>query len=631
MSIKLSIIIPCYNAEPYIHELLECLDKQMTDEAEVILIDDGSDVPLKLKKDYPWISHFSRQRNSGISKTRNKGLELAKGELINFVDADDLVAENYVEYVIGKLDVPDWDYMDLSWKSLEDNRFIYKLKSDSDSLPNPSASTRVFKRAFIGDVRFSEIKDAAEDEDFTRHLQIRKAKHICATEIMYFYRVTTPGSNCKRFMAGLTKTHRIGYYFKQVTKDMTYLIDEFKELEKMHEIFLLTEKNEIPELEVYSNVITPQKMQVYVAKGEPCRFFDIIPHAVETQVVIYTSNTSLISGIATFTYSFCKHMSEYYDIAVVYDNIPAEQLTKLVPLVKCIKNDIKQPIVCDTVIMNSILDRIPENIKYRESVQMVHCLKQQNFKIPQNRDHIVNVSQASKDSFGDEAKNSIVINNLTAPPLKTTKALLLVSSFRAGATDKQGNDDRCRKFAALLDKAYIKYIWLYFSDRPIKNEPDNMIYCGYRDNIKPYVAKADYMVLLSGAEAYSYSLLEALEQHTPVIVTPLAQNEDMGIVDGQNGYIVPFEVEGFDAKKILTVPRFTYKHNNAKIVKQWRKLLGDSTPKGDYKPAEKIAVCVSREYRDIQLDELLHIGDVRVMSYDRALELLNKGFVRIVG
>ena len=49
MSIKLSIIIPAYNAEPYIHELLECLDKQMTDEAEVILIDDGSDKSIEIK------------------------------------------------------------------------------------------------------------------------------------------------------------------------------------------------------------------------------------------------------------------------------------------------------------------------------------------------------------------------------------------------------------------------------------------------------------------------------------------------------------------------------------------------------------------------------------------------------
>lgn len=629
MSIKLSVIIPCYNAEPYIHELLERLDPQMTDETEVILIDDGSTKPLKLKKDYPWISHFIRQKNGGISKARNRGLELAKGELINFVDADDLVATNYVEYVIGRLDTPDWDYMDLSWKSLEDNRYTFKLNSDNDSLPNPSASTRVFKRSFIGDVRFPEKKDAAEDEDFTRHLQIRKAKHICATEIMYYYRVTTPGSNYKRYMEGKTKTHRIGYYFRHVTADMTDLVDEIKKLEEVHEIFLLTEKNEIPELELYANIVTPQKMRVYEAKGEPCRYFEVLPHPIETQVVIYTSQTTLISGIATFTYNFCKQMSKYYDITVVYDNMPSEHLMKLVPIVNCVRNNIQTPIMCDTLIMNSIRDKIPVNIQYKKSVQMVHCIKQSDFKIPENRDVIVNVSKASKDSFGESAKNGKVLHNLCDVE-KTHKALMLVSSFRVDANDKQGNDDRCRKFAKLLDDNGIKYIWLYFADKKMQNEPENMVYCGYKSDIKPYVAKADYTVLLSGVEAYSYSLLESLMVCTPVIVTPLEQNADMGIIDGQNGYIVPFDVDGFDVKKILKIPRFEYKSENTEIIKQWRKILGDSTPKGDYKVAENVAVCVIREYRDMQLNEILSRGDVRTMPYNRALELVSKGFVRMV-
>ena len=53
MSVKLSIIIPCYNAEPYIYELLDCLDKQMTKEVEVILIDDGSKTPVL--SNYKWL------------------------------------------------------------------------------------------------------------------------------------------------------------------------------------------------------------------------------------------------------------------------------------------------------------------------------------------------------------------------------------------------------------------------------------------------------------------------------------------------------------------------------------------------------------------------------------------------
>ena len=625
MSVKLSIIIPCYNADPYVYELLDCLDKQVTDEVEVILIDDGSKEPVKT--DYEWCK-LIRQENSGISASRNKGLDMAKGKVVGFVDADDLLGENYCSYIISRAD-EDWNYMDLSWKSLEDSRYTYRLRGDNDGLPNPSASTRVFKRDFIGDVRFNKNKDAAEDEDFTRHLGLNHAKHVCATDILYYYRVTTPGSSYKRFLEGRSKTKRIGYYFHRVTKDMTYLIDEFKELDKMHEVMLFTHHNELPELEPYCQIKMPTPIQVSEMRGEPNTFMKLLPRIIETQVVIYTSQTSLISGIATFTYSFCKRMSEFYDITVVYDNIPSEQLTKLIPIVKCIKNDVKQQIVCDTIIVNSIRDRIPINIKYRQSVQMVHCLKQQDFVIPQGRDYIVNVSQASKDSFDDEAKDSVVIHNMTVSE-KTKKALLLVSSFRVDAKDKQGNDERCRKFARLMDDVGIKYIWLYFADKPIKTAPENMIYCGFRKDIKPYVKKADYLVLLSGAEAFSYSLLEALELHTPVIVTPLAQNADMRILDGVNSYVVPFEVDGFDVKKILKRPSFSYNHDNRAIVNEWRKLLGDSKPKGDYKPMESVNVVVTREYRDMQLNETLQRGDTRTMPYERALELVSKGFVRIV-
>lgn len=625
MSIKLSIVIPCYNAEPYIHELLDCLDKQMTNEVEVILIDDGSDKPVKTE--YKWVNLF-RQKNGGISKARNKGLNMAKGQFVWFIDADDLIADNAIEYVLKKLD-QECDYMDLSWKSLEDNRYTYKLNSDSDGLPNPSASTRIFKRSFIGNVRFNEKKDTAEDEDFTRHLQINKAKHICATEYIYFYRITTPGSKYKMFLEGRTNTKRIGYYYKTVTKDMTYLIDEIKKLDEEHEVMLFTANNQIPELEVYCQIKTPTPINVSEARGEKQHFMKVIPTPIETQVVIYQKDIGEFGGRETFIYSFCKQLSKYYDITVIYDAISTSQLTKISKICLAMRNNPQIPIVCDTLIMNSILDKKPQHIEAKRVVQMVHCIQQGNFQIPKGRDVIVNVSQASKDSFGESSKDGIVIHNLTVEE-KPNAALLLVSALRVGAADKQGNDARCIKFANLLKKAQIPFIWIYFGDHPMPKTPPEMIYGGLIQNIKPYVAKADYLVQLSGSEAFSYSLLESLETHTPVIVTPLAQNAEMGIVDGLNSYIVPFEVDGFDVKKILNLPKFEYRHDNAGIVKQWRELLGNTKPKGGYKPKKELEVEVIREYRDVQRGELMKLNSSFIAPYERALELQNLGFVRII-
>lgn len=626
--IKFSIIIPCYNAEPYIYELLKTLTPQVTDEVEVILIDDGSDKPLDLTE-YKWVRAY-KQKNKGISKTRNRGLNLAKGEVIGFIDADDLVAENYVEFVLDALKNKEWDYIDLSWKSLENNKFDFKLQKETDSLINPSASTRVFKRSFIGEHRFNEKKDACEDEDFTRHLGIKYAKHIAATEYMYFYRTTTPGSNVKRFLNGDTETKRIVYYFRELTENMTYLIDEIKKEDETNEVIVMTNKNNIPELELYAQFMNPMQIKAYEARGEQTGLISVMPKKIQTQVAIYIGQMHTVGGIETFTYAFCSRMREFYDIAVVYDNIPTNQLVRLSGIVRTIKNDNNSPIVCDSLIMLRILDDIPRNIQYKKAIRMAHCIKQlPEWRIKKDCDYVVNVSQASKDSFGDEAKDGIVIHNPTIEE-DVDRCLLLVSALRVGATDKQGNDARCVKFASMLDNAGIKYIWMYFGDKRMMNEPENMHYGGLKMDMKPYIAKADYLVQLSGSEAFSYSLLEALELHTPVIVTPLEQNKDMRIKDGENAYIVPFEVEGFDVKKILNVPTFEYEYDNDEIVKQWRKLLGRKKPKGGYKPIQEVAVIVTRSYHDIQMNKPLMKDTRVVMPYGRAMDLQDKGFVRLV-
>jgi hypothetical protein len=411
---------------------------------------------------------------------------------------------------------------------------------------------------------------------------------------------------------------------------MTYLIDEFKKEDETNEVFLLTYKNEIPELSRYCQIWSPPKgLRVMEARGEATNLFKVIPKPIKTQVVLYRSQIDVIGGIETFIYSFCKKMSKYYDICVVYDTISNEQMARLIEIVPVVKNNPDAPIICDTLIINSIGENIPRNVTFKKSVQMVHCLKQNNWSIPQDRDYIVNVSQASKDSFGEQAKKGIVIHNLSvSAPVK--KSLLLVSAIRVGASDKMGNDERCVKFAQLLKKAEIPFMWIYFGNRAMRNAPQEMIYGGLVNDIRPYVAKADYLVQLSGSEAFSYSLLESLECHTPVIVTPLAQNDDMGIVDGLNSYIVPFEVDGFDVKKILQIPEFEYLHDNEGIVGEWRGILGNTRPKGGYKPKKEVEVIVTKEYKDLQRGELMKIGTHFITKLARAYELQGLGFVKII-
>jgi hypothetical protein len=67
----------------------------------------------------------------------------------------------------------------------------------------------------------------------------------------------------------------------------------------------------------------------------------------------------------------------------------------------------RQQLSCDVLIMLRILDELPRNITYKKSIQMCHaCRFSKRWHIPQNCDEIVCVSEASKKSFGEEAKEA---------------------------------------------------------------------------------------------------------------------------------------------------------------------------------------------------------------------------------
>ena len=210
---KLSIIIPYYNTEEYTNELLKVLDNQITDEVEVILIDDGSDHEFIPK--YEWLT-VVRTNNQGQAKARNLGINSSVGEYIQFIDSDDLVSEDFVEKILTATEEGK-DLIEFSWKSLNTNKFNFRL---SDRSMVPSVVLRTFKRSYIGETRFNEKKDAAEDEDFSRRMGYltEPVDVTIIRDYLYFYRDEVEGSNVKSFKAGLKNTKRVVYYVPQMEK-----------------------------------------------------------------------------------------------------------------------------------------------------------------------------------------------------------------------------------------------------------------------------------------------------------------------------------------------------------------------------------------------------------------------------
>ena len=107
---KISIIIPIYNVEPYIEECLLSVGNQtMTDGVECILVDDcGSDNSVSIAesfvKSYKGNIKFSiihHDNNRGLSAARNTGIKAAKGEYLYFLDSDDTITPDCIEIMYG--------------------------------------------------------------------------------------------------------------------------------------------------------------------------------------------------------------------------------------------------------------------------------------------------------------------------------------------------------------------------------------------------------------------------------------------------------------------------------------------------------------------------------------------------
>ena len=329
----LSLLIPCYNAEPYINELLDCLAPQIKDDIEVLIIDDGSDKPFKTK--YTW-AKVIRQKNKGVSATRNALLEKSTGEYLAFIDADDLVAKNYILSITRKIKDEKFDYCYLSWRTIDENLISVQLKSISDTFPfwNRCVWNRVFKRSFIQGLKFNLNKKMGEDAEFIRNLNEKGGRKSYISEYMYFYRRDVPNSLTVKFQKGKLSSRRVIYYFPHVTSKMTYLIKEFEELNEKAEIILMTNQNDIPSLSKYALIITPRKMNGTELRGYPTSFFHKIPMPIIADIVIWTEKTYLIGGLETFVYNFCKQMSPRYDIIVLYKKIDQQQQFRLSTMVR---------------------------------------------------------------------------------------------------------------------------------------------------------------------------------------------------------------------------------------------------------------------------------------------------------
>ncbi len=109
----ISVIIPVYNAEKFLHICLEYLVHQTYQNLEFIIVDDGStDETAEVYKKYEKSDKrfkIIRQKNSGPANARNNGLSVAQGDYVHFHDCDDFVEQDYYEKIVNAINLSDAD------------------------------------------------------------------------------------------------------------------------------------------------------------------------------------------------------------------------------------------------------------------------------------------------------------------------------------------------------------------------------------------------------------------------------------------------------------------------------------------------------------------------------------------
>ena len=253
----ISVIVPCYNQAQYLDECLQSVLNQTYQDWECIIVNDGSpDHTEEIAKN--WVEKDARFRylskeNGGLSSARNAGIEIAKGEWILPLDADDKIGERYLELAEKEFEN---DYTVIYCEAELFGNEIGKWHLPEFSLENLAKKNCIFCSAFYKKEDWKKVNGydinmiyGLEDYEFWISLLKNKNTVKKLPQTLFYYRVK------ENSMLTSLKSERINKMFNYISKKHTDFFLEY--LGSFNELFLLQENT----LKKYDKLLNSKKIK----------------------------------------------------------------------------------------------------------------------------------------------------------------------------------------------------------------------------------------------------------------------------------------------------------------------------------------------------------------------------------
>lgn len=249
MNMKISVIVPIYNAEKYLRRALDSICNQTYKNLEIILIDDGStDGSGAICDEYKEKDArivLVHQKNSGVSVTRNKALSLLTGEMIAFVDADDYIIPCFFEKMIqlkkehnaeiaicnfkrfSSEPIPDVDEHSDAIQVWNKEEALNNVYGSKGYLVSGTLWNKLYDAKLFEGFRFPEgLKN--EDEFLLPKVIDRATNIVFTSDIMYYYYANTSSITTEKNYLISEDIYKVFddrmQYFQEKGKEYNYFI-----------------------------------------------------------------------------------------------------------------------------------------------------------------------------------------------------------------------------------------------------------------------------------------------------------------------------------------------------------------------------------------------------------------------